>query len=142
MNKDHLKMILAVIALGLLVFTVLQVTDSWDQTVKAGKAGQQLAKQARAAASEGMRLTAPYAAVRPPAPKPGVTMDQYRRVLTGMSEARVFQLLGKPDQELSRTEVAGHRGVMYMWRGNTPTGNMSVIIQDDEVTSKSQFGLR
>ncbi|CRI63947.1 conserved membrane hypothetical protein [Thiocapsa sp. KS1] len=72
----------------------------------------------------------------------GVTLSQYSRVETGMSYDQVIKILGRPDQELSRSEMAGYVTVMYMWRGVTAGANMNAMFQNDALINKAQFGLR
>lgn len=71
-----------------------------------------------------------------------VTMSQYIDVKTGMTYSQVVRILGSPDQELSRSEMAGYTTVIYMWEGNSLGGNMNVMFQNGKVINKAQFGLK
>jgi hypothetical protein len=71
-----------------------------------------------------------------------VTMAQYEKVNTGMTYSEVISILGTPNQELSRAEMAGITTVMYMWEGNSIGGNMNVMFQNGKVVTKAQFGLK
>ena len=73
----------------------------------------------------------------------GVTLKQYKEIEPGMTKEEVFAILGEPDQELSKTEIAGHTGAMYMWVGRYEDGgNMNVLFQDGRVVTKAQFMLQ
>ncbi len=78
----------------------------------------------------------------PAASASGVTLSQYNKVQTGMSYDEVIKILGKPNQELSRSEMAGFVTVMYMWNGVTAGANMNAMFQNDALINKAQFGLR
>ena len=71
-----------------------------------------------------------------------VTMKQYSKVKMGMTYSEVVQILGEPDQELSRTELSGYTTVMYMWEGNSLGGNMNAMFQNGKLVNKAQFGLK
>src|SRR5438132_685442 len=71
-----------------------------------------------------------------------VTMSQYSQVQPGMTYKQAVRILGEPDQELSRSEMAGFTTVMYMWKGTSPGGNMNVMFQNGELVTKAQFGLK
>ncbi len=72
----------------------------------------------------------------------GVTMAQYHEVKTGMTYEQVIDIVGTPDQEMSRSEMAGYTTVMYMWQGTTAGANMNAMFQNDKLVNKAQFGLR
>jgi hypothetical protein len=71
----------------------------------------------------------------------GVTMSNYNRIQTGMTYARVCQILGKGGTELSRNKIAGYETVMYQWEGDG-LANMNAIFQNDKLVQKAQFGLK
>ncbi|MGM0823019.1 MAG: DUF3862 domain-containing protein [Pseudomonadota bacterium] len=72
-----------------------------------------------------------------------VTKSEFLLLEMGMSYHQVVNTIGPPDQELSRTEMAGYTTVMYMWRGKGGFGaNMNAMFQNGKLISKSQFGLR
>ncbi len=71
-----------------------------------------------------------------------VTMDQYLKVEPGMTYEQVVGILGAPDQELSRSDMAGYVTVVYMWEGKSLGANMNAMFQNDQLVNKAQFGLR
>jgi hypothetical protein len=70
-----------------------------------------------------------------------VTKAMYEAIQTGMTYAEVVRIIGRSGEEMSRVELGGHVTVMYMWQ-NGDGGNMNVMIQNGQVVSKAQFGLR
>lgn len=75
-------------------------------------------------------------------PSGPVTLAQYNRVETGMSYDQVIKILGKPSQEMSRSEFMGTVSAMYMWEGSGFAANMQILFTDWKVVSKAQFGLK
>lgn len=71
-----------------------------------------------------------------------VTLDQYNQLRTDMSYAQVASTLGCQGTELSRSDLAGYQTVMYSWDGAALLSNMNVMLQNNRLVSKSQFGLR
>jgi TM2 domain-containing membrane protein YozV len=71
-----------------------------------------------------------------------VGLDQYQNLKTGMSYSQVIAILGCEGTELSRLEMAGIETMMVMWKGNSFAANMNVMLQNDALVSKAQFGLR
>lgn len=69
-------------------------------------------------------------------------MEKYFKVEPGMTYKEVVAILGPPDQELSRSEMAGYTTVMYMWEGTTLGANMNAMFQNGKLANKAQFGLR
>jgi Domain of Unknown Function with PDB structure (DUF3862) len=72
----------------------------------------------------------------------GVTMEKDSRVEPGMTYDQVVKILGPPDQELSRSDMAGMTTVMYMWNGTSVGGNMNAMFQNGKLVNKAQFGLK
>lgn len=72
----------------------------------------------------------------------GATMEKYSRVKPGMTYDQVVNILGSPDQERSRSEMAGITTVMYMWNGTSVGGNMNAMFQNGRLMNKAQFGLK
>src|SRR5690242_11917409 len=95
-------------------------------------------------------LVASVAAIYIPlcyADSPGVTMANYSRLKTGMTYSQVVNILGKEGTELSSSEIAGIKTIMYQWYGDGLTGNvfganMNVMFQNGKLVQKAQFGLR
>jgi hypothetical protein len=72
---------------------------------------------------------------------PVVTLSEYEQIREGMSYAEVTAIIGASGQELSRSELAGYRTVMYSW-GNQNGSNMNAMFQNDKLVNKAQLGLR
>jgi hypothetical protein len=85
--------------------------------------------------SEPDGLTSPTS---PPPPK--VTMAEYNRVIEGMSYDKVVQVVGARGVELSSSDFAGFRSVMYQWTNSDGSG-MTAMFQNEVLLSKSQYGL-
>lgn len=74
-----------------------------------------------------------------------VTRSEYQEVETGMSYSTVENIVGESGEKVSSSEVDGFGGSgvstnLYRWQNSDGT-NMVVIFQNNEVISKSQFGL-
>jgi hypothetical protein len=70
-----------------------------------------------------------------------ITQAMYDRISTGMNYRVIVQILGKSGTELSRNEMAGYVTVMYIWQ-HRDGSNLNVMLQNDRVIQKAQFGLR
>jgi hypothetical protein len=44
--------------------------------------------------------------------------------------------------ELSSTEIAGVKSVMYKWDGESFASNMNATFSNNQLVSKAQFGLK
>lgn len=73
-------------------------------------------------------------------PSGRVTKEAYDRVEMGMARPAVERVIGRPGEEMSRSEFAGIVTVLYSWR-NPDGSNMIVTFQNDRSISKAQFGL-
>jgi len=71
-----------------------------------------------------------------------VSLAQYQSLATGMSYSRAVAVLGCQGSELSRSDMAGYKTVMFMWQGNSVAANMNAMFQNDALVSRAQFGLR
>lgn len=72
-----------------------------------------------------------------------VTKKQFDTVQPGMTLAEATQLLGCAGEELSVSEMAGHRTVMLKWDGRGSFGaNMNAMFQNGKLVTKAQFGLK
>jgi len=69
-------------------------------------------------------------------------MANYSRLKTGMNYEQVVKILGKEGTELSSTEFAGVKTVMYKWDGEGFGANMNAMFQRNKLTTKAQFGLK
>ena len=72
--------------------------------------------------------------------EPSLTMDGFNRVKNGMTFDQVTAIIGKPSQELSRSDLGGTETVMYMWEGSLGA-NMNAMFQNGKLVQKAQFGL-
>lgn len=82
-----------------------------------------------------------------PTNPPTVTKEEFLAIETGMTYEEVVAIIGG-DGELSSESSFGEgeykiETQLYIWygEGDIIRGNMSVIFQNGEVTSKSQYGL-
>jgi len=80
--------------------------------------------------------------------KPIITYDEYLRVQNGMTYKQVFNIIGVKGQETGRNFLDGVPGVMdsietvvYQWINNDGS-NAIVMLLNDKVVQKSQFGLK
>jgi len=71
-----------------------------------------------------------------------VSLSRYQSLATGMSYSSAVAALGCEGSELSRSEMAGFRTVMFMWQGNSLAANMNAMFQNDALVSRAQFGLK
>jgi len=74
-------------------------------------------------------------------PFPGVTLENFGRIKDGMSYSDVVKILGKEGTEISSSNIAGYKTVMYQWEGQG-FGNMNAMFQNGKLVSKAQFGLK
>jgi hypothetical protein len=71
-----------------------------------------------------------------------VSKFQFLRLQPGMTYRDAVKILGCEGDEVSRTEMAGFRTVIYAWKGSMWSGaNMNAMFQNDRLVSKAQFGL-
>lgn len=63
-----------------------------------------------------------------------------------MTYAEVKQTLGCTGEEISSSEMAGFKTVMYAWTAaglaGSMGGNMNAMFQNDRLINKAQFGLK
>ena len=72
-----------------------------------------------------------------------VTKEKYDKLQSGMSYSQAVAILGCEGEELSSSDMAGFKTVMYMWSGSSWTGaNMNAMFQNDQLISKAQMGLK
>jgi hypothetical protein len=74
-------------------------------------------------------------------PFPGVTLENFGRLKDGMTYPEVVKILGKEGTEISSSNIAGYKTVMYQWEGQG-FGNMNAMFQNGKLVSKAQFGLK
>ncbi|SFS52796.1 DUF3862 domain-containing protein [Marininema halotolerans] len=69
------------------------------------------------------------------------TYKEYQKVKPGMTYEEVKKIIGQDGEETSNSEVGGIKTTIYDWMNNDGS-NTSIIFQEDQVDSKSQFGLK
>ena len=69
-----------------------------------------------------------------------VTAEKYAALEPGMRYYHVVQKMGSPGREMGRNKIGDIETIAYAWV-NPDGSNVYVIIQNNELTSKSQFGL-
>lgn len=75
--------------------------------------------------------------------KDGISKAEFEQVQNGMSYDEVKGIIGSEGELQSESEVAGYKTVMYMFKGESGIGaNATMMFQNNELTSKSQFGLK
>ena len=74
------------------------------------------------------------------------TKAGYERLSTGMTYRQAVAALGCEGEELSSSEMAGFKTVMYAWVGSGVSGlmggNMNAMFQNDRMVNKAQLGLK
>lgn len=71
-----------------------------------------------------------------------ITMAAYNQLKSGMSYEQAVDVLGRQGVEVSSSDVAGYRTVMYIWTNDGTIGNMNAMFQNGKLVQKAQFGLR
>lgn len=72
----------------------------------------------------------------------GVTLSQFNSLYEGMTYEQVVDILGRPGEVISSSELLGVKTVMYKWDGTGFASNMNAMFQDGLMISKAQFGLK
>jgi hypothetical protein len=115
--------------LGGVIFILVVIAVAWW-------AGQYLPSQPHAPT-----IDRPTRSLSTPRIDVRLSMNQYNQIQTGMDYLEVMRILGRPGTELSRMDMAGYKTVMYGW-ANPDGSNLNVMLQNDRVISKAQFGLK
>lgn len=68
-----------------------------------------------------------------------VTYDNFLKVNMGAKYDEIVAILGE-GKELSSSEIGGIKNIIYTWNGSG-ISNVTITIQNDEVTAKAQAGL-
>lgn len=85
----------------------------------------------------------PTSTVDPTFNPPTISLVEFDKITTGMSYSEVVEIIGGEGELLSESSVAGYTSKMYSWKGDGDIGaNASMLFQNDEVQSKSQYGLK
>jgi len=80
------------------------------------------------------------APAEPEEPASQVTLANFNRVRTGMSDNEVFSILGN-GEVLSESGEGEYHTIMYSWKADNGIANMNVMFQGGKVMSKAQLGL-
>ena len=83
------------------------------------------------------RLSSPQSASTP---SPVVTKAEYDQPRKGMGYYQICRIIGAEGEEMSSSDIAGFKTIMYSWK-NTDGSDMNVMIQNDLMVSKAQFAL-
>lgn len=72
----------------------------------------------------------------------GINMENYLKLQNGMTYQDAVNILGEEGEEMTSSDIAGIKTVMYMWKAKGFGGaNMNAMFQDGALTTKAQFGL-
>ncbi len=80
----------------------------------------------------------------PPLNPGTISKTEFNQIREGMTAVEVRRIIGSTGELISSSELAGTRTEMYMWDGDARCdlgANANVMIQDDVVIAKAQFGL-
>jgi hypothetical protein len=72
---------------------------------------------------------------------PTVTMSEFSGLRAGMTYQQAIQIIGARGEEISRSDIADFKTVMYLWK-NGDGSNMNAMFQNGALVNKAQFGLR
>lgn len=80
--------------------------------------------------------------VRAASPPNRVSMVNYHRIANGMTFDEVVKIIGQPDQERARNQIAGFETVVFEWVGEGwLPGSMLLTFQNGRLFQKSQSNL-
>lgn len=71
----------------------------------------------------------------------GINEEKFDSIQNGMSYEEVKNIIGQDGENISESDVAGTKTVMYQWTASDGWGNATVTFQDDKVINKAQFGV-
>jgi len=69
-----------------------------------------------------------------------VTAAEFDMIREGMTYQQVVGIIGAPGEQMSSSDIAGYRTVMYSWT-NSSGSNMNAMFQNGKLIQKAQFGL-
>lgn len=69
------------------------------------------------------------------------TLAHYRQLELGMSVEQAVSIVGCEGKELASSNSEGYSMHMLQWRGGSDLASMDLTFENDQLTSKSQFGL-
>lgn len=70
-----------------------------------------------------------------------VSLQEYKKMKTGMSYSDVYDILDGPGQERSSSNIGGIVTISYQW-SNEDGSNVLAIFQNDRLVQKAQAGLQ
>jgi PBP1b-binding outer membrane lipoprotein LpoB len=70
-----------------------------------------------------------------------VTAANFAKIKSGMTLQQAEAILSKSEL-VSESEVAGIKSAVYIWKQSGFGGNITAVVQDGTIISKSQFGLK
>jgi len=123
--------ILGIITLGIIIAACS------DETTPVEEKGTETAEPAAAPAKK----EAKKPAVKKE--KPGVTMDEFNKIESGMNYEEVVKIIGIEGEVQSETGTKGDQyyTVMYFFKAENGIGNAIITLQGDKVFNKAQAGL-
>ncbi|MFT9496381.1 DUF3862 domain-containing protein [Anaerosolibacter sp.] len=68
------------------------------------------------------------------------TLEMFDKIENDMTYEQVIEILGE-GEVLSSTKITDIETIMYGW-ANEDGSNMNIMLQNDKVISKAQFGLK
>ncbi len=71
----------------------------------------------------------------------GLTEEKYDSIETGMTYDEVVNIIGEDGTNISESEVAGIKTVIYEWTASDSWGNANITFQNGKVVNKAQFGV-
>lgn len=72
--------------------------------------------------------------------KAGIDENKFNQIQSGMTYDEVKNIIGEDGQNISESEIAGIKTIMYQWEDDS-WGIAIVTFQNDQVTNKSQSGI-
>lgn len=75
----------------------------------------------------------------------GVTLAGFTAIDNGLSYAEVVDVIGREGEMISESSFADIKTVMYRWKtrpDSTFAGEIHIMLQNNKVISKSQFGVK
>lgn len=71
-----------------------------------------------------------------------ITLEQYNKIQSGMTEEEMFNILGSKGTIGSETEFSNIKTVIYEYEGKNSTGIATFTVQNGKVAIKTQYGLK
>ncbi|HEX8734251.1 MAG TPA: DUF3862 domain-containing protein [Pyrinomonadaceae bacterium] len=74
--------------------------------------------------------------------KPGLTLENFNRIKTGMSYKEVVEILGSEGESIM--SVGGSQGdiASYKWERKSPSQSVTIIFTDGKMSTKMQMRLK